>query len=164
CRCKNHRNMGLLRTLLASVAKRRNPVEFLNCTVATLHVRRDEIGPPFVTRTRGIRRIPYDQIVSWGYGDFVAYDESAPLWAARRGRYRRALTSVRLLLNGVQSSFLRGNNPKTKCPLWVKSRQHTCLQAVLTRRSAALTGGPTDMPELQKHRATFGWHAASPTT
>src|SRR5262249_21073568 len=45
--------MGLLLTLLASVAKRR-PVEFLNCTVATLHVRRDELGAPFVTRTRGI--------------------------------------------------------------------------------------------------------------
>src|SRR5262252_1824455 len=46
--------MGLLLTLLASVAKRRKPVELLNCTVATLHVRRDELGPPFVTRTRGI--------------------------------------------------------------------------------------------------------------
>src|SRR6516162_5312534 len=49
--------MGLLRTLLASVAKAPEPVEFLNCAVATLYVRRDEIGPPFVTRTRRIQRL-----------------------------------------------------------------------------------------------------------
>ena len=29
---------------------------------------------------------------------------------------------------------------------------------------AALIEGPTDMPELQKCRATFGWHVASPIT
>ena len=29
------------------------------------------MGPLFVTRTRRIRRIPYDEVVSWGYGDFV---------------------------------------------------------------------------------------------
>ena len=32
------------------------------------------------------------------------------------------------------------------------------------QESAALIEGPTDMPELQKCRATFGWHVASPIT
>src|SRR5262249_54466771 len=92
--------MGLLLTLLASVAKRRNPVEFLNCTVAALHVRRDEIGPPFVTRTRGIRRIPYDHMVSWGCGDvvFVAeFDIMSSMTKARRYGFHEAVHAEELL-------------------------------------------------------------------
>src|SRR6516164_4488412 len=34
----------------------------------------------------------------------------------------------------------------------------------LSHRSAPVNGAPTDTPELQKYRATFGRHAASPTT
>src|SRR5262249_15320522 len=74
--------MGLLRTLLASVAKRRNPVEFLNCPRCHLHVRRDEIGPPFVTRTRWIQRlsagIAIDEV---GFrGTAAILSRPCPLW------------------------------------------------------------------------------------
>src|SRR5262249_16836024 len=91
--------MGLLRTLLASVAKRRNPAEFLNCTVATLHVRRDEIGLPFVTRTRGIQRL--SPVIcdrpKWGSGIKLHSSNSEPSMSAlgqERTFSRRALMSA----------------------------------------------------------------------
>src|SRR5262249_26460462 len=101
--------MGLLLTLLASVAKRRNSVEFLNCTVATLHVPKDEIGPPFVTRTRRIRLIPYDQIVSWGYGDIVfgaEFDIISSMTKARRYGFHEAVDAEELLrmFDGLRAS------------------------------------------------------------
>src|SRR5262249_43742552 len=76
--------MGLLLTLLASVAKRRNPVEFRDCTVATLHVQKDEIGPPFVTRTRGIQRL--SPVIcdrpKWGSGIKLHSSNSEPSMSA----------------------------------------------------------------------------------
>src|SRR5262249_34498680 len=95
---------------------------------------------------------------------------SSSMTKARRHGLHEAVDTEELLRMSDYCSMgsnrhLRGaTTPRPNVRFWVKSRQHTCLQAVLTHRWAALTGGPTDMPELQKHRATFGWHAASPTT